>query len=189
MVLNRYPDRMLFQFYCKLNHGYKIFFFFLQVENMRWIECLDDQLINLLHKYESNGRIAFIALHINENVVESMVGKIRKYGMQGMVFYLKHDVMDHDIDLEIWYTIQRAIELELTTIVLILPQEYSMRVIEYALANNLNNIGHTWVTINLNKKHLVYFQDQPIILNNIRVDKIFKREEAWKFVNSQNSYT
>lgn len=148
---------------------------------------MDDQLINLLHKHEPNGRIAFITLNNNESIVKSMVSKIQEHSMHGMVFYLEHDVMGHENDLEIWYTVQRAVELELTTFVLILPQGYSMRVIEYVLASSLNSIGHTWVTINLNRKYLVYLQDQPIIINNVCVHKTLKREEAGKFLHNQDS--
>ena len=152
---------------------------------MRWIESVDDQLVRLLRKHDPDGRIAVFTLQTqNESIVENMVReKIRENGMQGMVFYFDHDVMKGEDDLQIWYIIQRAVELKLTTFALLLPQEYSMRVIEFVLATDLNNIDFTWMTINLSPKHLVYLQDQPITINNIEIQRSFKTEEFVKYVN------
>ena len=144
----------------------------------------------MLKKLAPNERIAFLTQQPHSscmrNTMNRMVDKIRQQQMHSMVFYLDQDVLEgFTNDLQLWYSIQRAVELEMTVFVLILPRKYSMRVIEFISVTGLDSLGFTWVTIGLTPKDLQLLKKRPVNFNNIGIQRTLKREQVKKILNGQ----
>ena len=142
---------------------------FLQ-NTLDYLPSITDQLVEILHNYEEGGRIAILTnlpQIANMTDVSNLVRKIDSNGMRAVHFNLE-DIKDVS---SIWYTINRAIELKLTTFVLLMPSFYSMLVISVALNKLLTNKHQSWIAVNLNKKDKTELTRERFHVNNLVIRK------------------
>eukprot|EP00111_Clytia_hemisphaerica_P002813 TCONS_00007944-protein len=135
-----------------------------------YLSSTTDQLVEILHNFEVGMRIAVLTnlpRDTDTKDVTKLVSKIDSNGMRAVHLNLE-DVKDVS---SIWYTINRSVELKLTTFVLLMPPFCSMLVIDVALSKHLTDKDQSWIAVNLNKKNKVALMRERFHVNNLLIRK------------------